>query len=134
VTPVNWYISSFQQEAGPVYASIFMQRQQGDIDFDTYKTTFAHVELLQKFRSQSTATHVQACRHQSTNPLLYKRWSVWRGNTKKTRYWHKPKRSPKMAKISRNHLVLVAFFLLCFVSTCARGKLISMSDNRSLYN
>lgn len=73
VTPVNWYISSFQQEAGLVYASIFMQRQQGDIDFDTYKTTFAHVELLQKFRSQSTATHVQACRHQSTNPLLYKR-------------------------------------------------------------
>ncbi|KAI5582269.1 hypothetical protein POPTR_007G077300v4 [Populus trichocarpa] len=26
-----------------------------------------------------------------------------------------------MAKISRNHLVLVAFFLLCFVSTCARA-------------
>ncbi|KAF9681991.1 hypothetical protein SADUNF_Sadunf05G0060800 [Salix dunnii] len=26
-----------------------------------------------------------------------------------------------MAKISRSHLVLVAFFLLCFVSTCARA-------------
>ncbi|KAJ6996738.1 hypothetical protein NC653_013361 [Populus alba x Populus x berolinensis] len=26
-----------------------------------------------------------------------------------------------MAKIPRNHLVLVAFFLLCFVSTCARA-------------
>ncbi|KAJ6682497.1 hypothetical protein OIU74_020689 [Salix koriyanagi] len=26
-----------------------------------------------------------------------------------------------MARISRNHLVLVAFFLLCFVSTCARA-------------
>ncbi|KAG5241695.1 hypothetical protein OIU76_024857 [Salix suchowensis] len=27
-----------------------------------------------------------------------------------------------MAQISRNHLVLVAFFLLCFVSTCARAR------------
>ncbi|CAK7337819.1 unnamed protein product [Dovyalis caffra] len=26
-----------------------------------------------------------------------------------------------MATISRNHLVLVAFFLLCFVSTCTRA-------------
>ncbi|KAL3584016.1 hypothetical protein D5086_015077 [Populus alba] len=35
-----------------------------------------------------------------------------------------------MAKISRNHLVLVAFFLVCFVSTCARARTLREASNQ----
>ncbi|KAI5588086.1 hypothetical protein POPTR_005G087000v4 [Populus trichocarpa] len=37
-----------------------------------------------------------------------------------------------MAKISRNHLVLVAFFLLCFVSTCARARTLREVNNHEV--